>query len=289
MKNLIICIILFCGLINLEAQEVARKVSVIVSIPPQLEFASSVGREKIEVTVMVPAWASPHTYEPTPSQMKLLSSADVYFKIGSGIEFELLWLPKLQKTNKRMKIIDGSIGIELIDSEEHTHTISKTQARKDPHIWLSPINAISIVKNFANELSQIDQANSNFYKENADNYISRLTKLDKKIRSGLQGISGSKFFVFHPSWGYFAKEYKLEQVSIERDGKEPKARDLINLAKLAKENRVKVVFSSPNSNPKSAEIFANEVNARLLLINPHESTYIELIDKMAKKLKEASR
>jgi zinc transport system substrate-binding protein len=106
--------------------ETEGKIVVVVTILPQAEFVESVGGEKVDVTVMVPPGASPHTYEPTPSQMKALSEAKLYAKVGSGVDFELVWMDKLIEQNKDMLVVDCSEGITLQemtapdeDEEEH--------------------------------------------------------------------------------------------------------------------------------------------------------------------------
>ncbi|MFW6056519.1 MAG: metal ABC transporter solute-binding protein, Zn/Mn family [Chloroflexota bacterium] len=95
--------------------------SVAVTLPPFADFVENIGGQHVEVIVMVPAGASPHTHEPTPGQMSRIADADVYFKVGSGIEFELVWLDNLIAQNRDMQVVDCSSGIELHNN--------------DPHIW----------------------------------------------------------------------------------------------------------------------------------------------------------
>lgn len=118
---------------------------------------------------------------------------------------------------------------------------------KDPHIWTSPINVKQIAKNIYITLSNFDKNSSSFYKKNLDNYLKELDKLDKDIRVILKDTSkGSSFMVFHPAWGYFAKEYNLTELPVEIEGKEPKMRELIKLIKEAK--KIGFMLSLPNQN-----------------------------------------
>ncbi|MHC1636176.1 MAG: metal ABC transporter solute-binding protein, Zn/Mn family, partial [Candidatus Methanospirareceae archaeon] len=112
----VMCIIAYMGFSYrcCEGGVVSKdKIGVVVTIPPQAEFVEKIGGEKVKITVMVPSGASPHTYEPTPSQLKEVSEAKIYFKVGSGVEFEKAWMDKIIAINPDMLVIDTSQGIEL--------------------------------------------------------------------------------------------------------------------------------------------------------------------------------
>ena len=80
--------------------------------------------------------------------------------------------------------------------------------------------------------------------------------------------------MFHPAWGYFAKDYNLEQIPIEVSGKEPSAKDIANLVQKAKEQNIKIVFASPQFNPRSAGIIAKEIGGRVVFIDSLAKDYI---------------
>ena len=156
-----------------------EKIGVIVTIVPQAEFVERDGADKVSVVILVPPCASPHTYEPTPSQMQKIAKAKIYAKVGSGIEFELVWMGKIIAINPDMLIIDCSEGIELIDMSSHYHEheleIHENQHfGKDPHIWTSPRNAKIMVENIYNGLIEIDPNNKKYYAQNKDAYINDL-------------------------------------------------------------------------------------------------------------------
>ena len=219
-------------------------INAIVSILPQETFLQAIGGDKVNITLMVKPGNSPHTYEPKPSQMRAISNADIYFAIG--VEFEKAWLGRFKNQNKSMKVVDISTGIEKIDIQEHSHDEHKKHdedEEKDPHVWTSPKNVKIIAKNMYNILIKIDNENKEYYKKNLDIFLLHAEDTHKQIKSIINN-KNYKFMVFHPSWGYFAKEYNLVQIPIEVEGKSPKPKELRYLIDEAKEEKVSVIFTS---------------------------------------------
>jgi zinc transport system substrate-binding protein len=263
-----------------QQTETVSKLGVVVTILPQAEFVENIGGDKVDVTVMVPPGASPHTYEPTPSQMTDLSEAKLYAKVGSGVEFELTWMDKLITQNKDMLVVDCSKGIELQQmtaGNEHEHEGDEDEhehGAMDPHIWMSPRNAQTMVENIASGLIQIDPDNRAYYEQNRDAYLQKLAQLDQDIREGLSGVKNRIFMVYHPAFGYFGSEYDLTMLPIEAEGKEPTPAGLQHLIDQAKEHNIRVVFTSPQFNPDSAKVIADAIDGRVVFINPLARDYI---------------
>lgn len=265
--------------LNISCQGVSQrveKIGVVVTILPQADFVQNVGGEKVDITVMVPPGADPHTYELTPSQMVKVSKAKIYAKVGSGVEFELAWMDKIIAQNKAMLVTDCSKGIQMREMEEYHHDEDNGEHHQgeDPHIWLSPKNAKLMVGNICSGLIQVDPQNEAYYTRNRDEYLAKLDALDKDIQEGLSGLRNRRFIVFHPAWGYFAKDYNLEQIPIEIGGKEPSAKDIANLIQKAEEQNIKIIFASPEFNPRSAEVIAKEIGGRVVFIDSLAKDYI---------------
>ncbi len=252
-------------------KEIGKRIGVVVSILPQAEFVEKIGGDKVQVTVMVPPGASPHTYEPTPSQLKEVSRAKIYVKVGSGVEFELAWMDKIISVNEGMFVADCSRSIGLIEKGRGV----------DPHIWLSPRNAKVMVENIYQGLIQIDPANQEYYVKNKEKYLQELDELDKEIIQALSGKKNKKIMVYHPAWAYFCRDYGLEQIPIEKEGKEPTPQGVASLIKQAKENNIRVIFASPQFSTKSAETIAKEIGGEVVLISPLEKNYLENMRKIA--------
>lgn len=265
------------------------KVRVVVSIVPLATFAEQVGKDNVKVSIMVPPGASPHTYEPTPSQLVEVSQADMFVKAGSGVEFELAWMDKIIDANKKMLVVDGSEGVDLIAMDEHSQNEAEehSQHNMDPHIWLSPRNAKAMASNICDGLVQVDQANEAYYVQNKESFAQELDQLDADIRSGLEGIENRRFMVFHPAWGYFARDYDLEQIAVEEAGKEPTAKGIAALVEQAKEHNIKVVFASPQFSPQSARAIANEIGGRVVFIDSLAKDYVSNLRLVLSELAQA--
>jgi len=249
------------------------KIRVMVTIPPQAEFVKKVGGERVQVTVMVPPGYNPHTYEPKPSQLKEVEKAEIYFALGSGIDFEVAWLSKLQEINRKMLVVNCSEGVQMID--------------RDPHIWLSPRNVEIMVGHVYEGLVQVDPANEKYYRENLEAYLQELDVLNREIEALFSNVTNRIFIAYHPSWGYFARDYNLTQIPIEKEGKEPTAASIAALIEQAKRLNVKVVVVSPQFNVKSAEVVAEEIGGKIVLADPLAEDYVNNLRSVALRLSEA--
>jgi len=291
--------IITIGLISLYQSsdlDYVEKPRVIVTILPQEEFIEKIAADKVSITTMVPPGASPHTYEPRPSQMKEVTEAEMYAKVGAGLDFELVWMSKIIETNPNMLIIDSSKGIRLIetvaDNEYREHEIHEREhVGKDPHVWLSPKNAVIMVENLYEGLVKIDPDNKEFYTKNKDAYIESLKELDRTIMQTFSGLKTKKFMVYHDSWGYLAYDYGLEQIPIEKEGKEPTPEGIANLIDQARENNITIIFASPEFEIQTAKTIAEEIDGSVILISPLAKDYIEnfkrMSDEISKSLNES--
>lgn len=258
---------------------------IVVTIPPLLEFVEAITGDKAVVTIMVPPGASPHTYEPMQSQLVSLSGASIYVKVGTPVEFEMSWLPKIKDMNAQMLIADCSKSIILIDAvqadksendhpdgedDDHDH-----EGLQDPHIWLSLKNASIMVKNIYETVVEVDPSNKDYYKNNMEAYLKELEDLDQQVEIMFSGVENNKFMVYHDAWAYFARDYGLTPIPIEKDGKEPTPRGLKELIDQAKQEEIKVIFASPELNISSANVIAQEIGAVVVLISPLAQDYLE--------------
>lgn len=233
---------------------------IIASITPVADFVEQIGGDKVEVTLMVPAGASPHTYEPTPSQMVFVSEADVFVKVGSGVDYEEIWMNDIMDMNRDMQLIDCSERIDVIN--------------EDPHIWTSPLNARQMVENIYNGLITLDSDNADYYQTNYENYVSELETLHSDILDILEGYENRHFLIYHPSFAYFASEYNLIQIPIEHQGKEPTPKVIQDCIDQAREHNLNYVYVAPQFATSYAESIAAEISGSVLYIDPLPSSYI---------------
>lgn len=257
-----------------------EKISLILTILPQLEFAEKIGDGFVDTEVLIPPGASPHTYEPKPSQLVKVSEADIYAIVGSGIEFELAWSEKIISLNQDMLVIDCSSNIELIGAD-------RDEKNTDPHIWLSLVNAKIMAENICRGICQIDPERADLYRKNLADYQAEIDKIDGEISGILKDRKIDKIMVLHPAWTYFARDYALEQIAIEVEGKEPTPMSMQKIIREAKENDIDVIFASPEFSDKSAQAVAEEIGAAVVKISPLEADYLENMEKVARAFAES--
>jgi zinc transport system substrate-binding protein len=277
-------------------------IPVFVSILPQKYVVEKVGGAMVEVSVMVPPGASPHTYEPKPAQMVALSKATLYFAIG--VPFEDVWLKRFASSSPRMKIVHTEDGVERIPMEAH-HDHDEEGGRKDsgkenkdgldrhgvmdPHVWLSPPNVKIIAVNISRALVETDPTHQKLYEDNCRKFIQEIDRLDAELKNLFAGKQGLKFMVFHPSWGYFAKTYGLKQVPVELEGKEPKPAQLMALIQQAKKEGIKVVFVQPQFSTRSAETIAKAIGGQVVFADPLSPEWARSLKEQAAKFAAALR
>lgn len=249
------------------------KIGVVVSVGPQVEFVKAVGGDRVDVTLMVPSGADPHTYEPLPHQLKAVSQAQIYALVGTPLEFEITYLDRLKTTNPNLLMINTSQGVALIPSTDNEGS--------DPHVWVSPRNAKIMVENIYQGLVQVDPENQAYYQKNRDQYLSKLDELDNNITHSLKKKENRKIMVYHPAWAYFCRDYGLEQITVESDGKEPTSQKLADLVVLARINNINVIFVEPQFSNKSAQIIATEIGGRVVIVDSLAENYLENMRKVA--------
>ena len=244
---------------------------VVVSILPQRYFVEKIGGQFVEVEAMVPPGATPETYEPRPGQMSALNRSRIYF--ACGVPFETIWLPKIISVNPKILVIHTEKDIKKRAIEAHSHPGEGVKPQSgsshgetgDPHVWLSPPLVILQARTIFEALASSDPQNRASYETNYKEFVSELVELDLYLsRLFGTGAKSGSFMVFHPAWGYFADAYGLEQAPVEVEGKEPKARELDEFIKRARELGAKAIFVQPQYSPKTAQTIADAVGGRLV-------------------------
>ena len=277
------------------------KLQVITSATFLYEFSQNIGKEMIDVTLLVPMGADPHDWEPTIRDREKLQKADVIIVNGIGYEH---WLDSFDSNDNQGILVDTSNGISTLDSEKHDdhtkeddhdgHEEDKhNHGDLDPHIWLNPVYAQLQVKNIANALSNSDSTNKNYYQSNAAIYNKELDLLDSKIRTELSGCK-TDFITFHNAFSYFSEEYGLTQhtiISSNDSHGEVTPQTLENIISLARELNIKVIFAEESTSTKTSQVIADEIGGKVLVLSPLEivsdETYVEKMTQNLESLKDA--
>ncbi|MBT9148946.1 MAG: Manganese-binding lipoprotein MntA [Dehalococcoidia bacterium] len=297
-----------CPRLVVEEPPAEEKIGVIVSILPLADFVENIGGERVAVTVMVPPGADPHTFAPTPGQLLEVSKAKIFIKVGAGLKFEMVWMDKIIEQNREMLVVDSSHGIELMEMVAHDH--HEEQEHKDeqhhegkdheeehhdhygmdPHIWFSPRNVMMMVQNIRDGLIKIDPEQADFYIENTERYLQELDALDRYIRERLDGFLNRYFLVYHPAFGYFARDYNLTQLAIEHEGKEPTPKVIMDVIDLARKYNLSYVFVSPQYPVRRAEVIARAINGQTALMDELPRYFIlsmrSMTDSLAREMME---
>ncbi len=308
-KSLIAISLLLCA----SLAQGAEPLRVFVSVLPQQTFVERIGGSHVVVESMVRPGFSPHTYEPTPSQVTRLAEADLYVRIG--MPFEDAWMERLRAANPKMRILDARDGITLREMAAHDHddeagaeghahasdhehdqahehdeahdhdqanNHEHAETELDPHIWTSPVLVRQMVGNLRETLTELDPAHAQDYAANLTAFSTELDALDRDIRADLAHLTQRRFMVFHPAWGYFAETYGLTQIPIEKAGKEPGPRSLTALIDQARREQVRVIFVQPQFPRKAAEQVARAINGRVEVIDPLAPDYVGNLRQVAR-------
>jgi len=263
-----------------------NRMVVAASIAPLANFSREVGGDRVTVKLLVPPGSNPHTYQITPDEMEALSTASVLVLNGIGLEF---WAKGIVDAtgNPKLIVIQTADGIPVLDHSEGEGG--------NPHVWLDPIDAIHQVNAIRDAFIKADPAHRDDYTRNAARYVAKLKQLDAYIRSQVATFRSRSFVTFHPTWVYFANRYGLDEAAtIESSpGKEPSPADISNAIAVAKKLHVKAIFAEPQVYPKAANVVAEEVGAKVVMLNafgkPPRYDYIKMMRSNVQAMGEAMR
>lgn len=290
MKNIFFTICFFVYGVVFSAYGAESK-TVSVSIEPVKFLVENIAGDKFIVNSLVPSNSDPHTFELKPKELIKYGNSKYYFSIGDS--FESVWLKKLLGINKDIKVYHIDKGVEKIfsedkhhhgeiDDESHSeHHEDEEDHNYDPHIWFSVKNTRIIIKNIYNALSEIDPDSREYYYENYKLFDLSLSKLNNYIEEKVKNSRVKKILVYHPVLGYFARDYKLVQLSIEEEGKEPSLKHMKNVIDIAKRDNVKFIFVQPQINSKVVEVIAKDIDGEIVTIDPLTYDYLTELKRVA--------
>jgi zinc transport system substrate-binding protein len=243
------------------ARRTGPPLAVAASILPLADFTRQVGGERVSVEVLVPPGANPHTYEPTPAQLAALSRARLLVLNGVGLEF---WADKVigAARNPRLVVVRAAAGLPVLAGDAG-------EPGGNPHVWLSPREAIHLVTAIRDGLVRADPAGADVYRANAERYVAALRTLDGEIRDTVATFRRRRFIAFHPAWAYFARDYGLEQAAVieASPGREPSPAGIAAIIRTARAIGARAIFAEPQSPTKAARVIADETGAEVLLLD----------------------
>lgn len=263
-------------------QKQTENQTIYVSILPLRELVQGIVGDDFPVEVLVPPGASPETFEPTARQYIGLNRSLMIFNVGL-IDFETTLLSKIEDQEK---VVNLSHGIELIAgscshcSHGHVHAHGV-----DPHVWTSPKALQRMAKNTYEAIHRICPDSAK-YTENHLRLQERLADLDRRTGERIAASGVSYFLIYHPALTYYARNYRLQQVAIEEDGKEPSAQRIARLIAQARCDSVRRLFYQSQFPASSVEVIASDIGAEAVRIDPLREDIIAWIDEVTSLITE---
>lgn len=291
---------IFIALGNINKDNKQRdKITVVTSLFPEYDFVKQIGKDKVDVKILLPPGTESHTYEPTPKDIVSINEADMFIYTSNQME---PWAEKIAESidSKNTTILQAGQDINLIEIE-HDHEEGNEEHATDAHIWLNPLNAIKMVENITDKLCEISKENEEYFRSNANAYIEELKKLDTEIEETVKS-SKTKKLVFGGEFAYiyFLNRYNLEYATAYDgcgEGAEPSAKKIKEIIDTMNNEKIPVIFYEELSAGKIAKMIAEETDAKALVFNTAHNvtnadlengvTYISIMRENVDKIKVA--
>ena len=266
---------LFLGVLSWSAP-----LQVGVSVLPLESITEVIGGDEVRVQSLQREGDSCSVFEPRPSSISWLARAEIFFRVGAGYESAIL--EKVDRQFAGLHMVDLRETVSLIEGEpghHHGHDHAHGHGHEgcagcaatlegDPHIWLDPLQVISMGQRMAKEMGSLRPELSDTFAGGAEALEARALDVHQQLSGLLEPYRGRAFYVYHPALAYFARRYGLEQVSIAGGSGEPSPKELHRLIRQAREAGVRSLFVQPQENRKHAQIVAEAVGATLVEIDP---------------------
>ena len=257
-KIVSVLVLLFIPILLLSCKnndsEKSDKVKVVTSIYPMKEFTEVIGGDKVEVISLIPDNVEPHDYEPNTKDYEELIKADLFIYNGLGMEE---WLDDVKEQLKD--------NITYVNASDKVSVI-KEGKKKDPHAWLSLLEAKNQCETIKNALVKADKDNEEYYEKNYEDYTIKLQDLYNEYDEKNNNINTNKFVTSHAAFGYLCRDFGLKQSYLHDmfgEG-EITAKEYENLAKYCTDNNISTIFSEQEESSKEAETLANEINGKVV-------------------------
>lgn len=264
----------------------AEPLNIVVTIPVLKDLTEQVGGLHVHVTSLLSGYENEHTYSPKPSDLVAVRKARLLFEVGIGLE---VWVSSLVKNagSASLLVVTTSKGIALLQDTEHEGAAHAGEGgeRGNPHIWMDPENAVTMMRHITEALIQVDPAHATEYRANQAAYIRKLDQLRGELSERVARVADRRFIAHHPAWPYFARRFGFQIVGTiqPQSGSEPSALQLHGLIAAIKKDRIKVVVSEVQLSRRIPELLAKETGARVVVLTtlpgglPHTETYLDML------------
>ena len=269
------------------AASAVEPLNIVVTIPVLKDLAEQVGGHHVRVTSLLRGYENEHTYSPKPSDLIAVRKARLLFEVGIGLE---VWVSSLVKNagSPSLRVVTTSKGIALLrDRSDHDGAAQAAEEdeRGNPHVWMDPENATTMMRHITEALIQIDPAHATEYRANQASYLRKLDQLRGDLSDRITRLADRRFIAHHPAWPYFARRFGFQIVGTiqPQSGSEPSALQLHGLIAKIKKDRIKVVVSEIQLSQKIPDLLAKETGARVVVLTtlpgglPNTETYLDML------------
>lgn len=284
MKRISFLIVLTVLMISCGRRNEPESKIISVSIAPFKYFVDGISGGNFKVNIMVPSGANPHIYEPFPDQINKLRQSVAYISNGY-LGFEMTWLDRFYEMNSQMKKLSLGDNIETIKPEHHHD--GDLYENADPHYWVSPLCALKMAESVGEFLAELDPQNRKLYEENYEILTEKIMQVDSMAKELSSPGWNRTFMIYHPNLGYLARDYGLEEISVENEGKEPSPGRMKDLIDRAKQDKLKVILIQREYDTKNARAIADETGARVVVIDPLSEDWYAATTGMIRVLKDS--
>ncbi len=243
----------------------SARLAVVSTFYPLAYVAERVGGDLLEASTIVPAGVEPHDYEPTPQDIIQSYRAKVFILNGGGVD---TWAEKTKSNleSRSIVVVDMYAGIQLTGTQAEPGMVA------DPHIWLDPVLMQQEAELVRDALVKADPIHADAYTRNTAAFVAQLRELDADFKTGLASCELKEIITSHAAFGYMAKRYGFNQISIAglSPDAEPSAQQLSEIATLAKRKKITHIFFETLVSPKLSQTIAREVGAYTIAFNPLE-------------------
>ncbi|MFM0876202.1 metal ABC transporter solute-binding protein, Zn/Mn family [Streptococcus suis] len=264
-----------CG--NSTASQEDGKLDIVTTFYPVYEFTKEVTGDEANVELLVKAGTEVHGYEPSAKDIARIQEADAFVYENENME---TWVHDVEGSidTEKVNVISATEGMLLLpggeeEHEGHDHSEEGHSHAYDPHVWLSPERAITLVENIRDSLVAKYPEKKAVFEKNATTYIEKLDALDAKYSETLSAAKQKYFVTQHTAFAYLALDYGLKQVSITgvAADEDPTPSRLAELTEYINKYGIKYIYFEENASKSVAETLAKETGVQLDVLNPLES------------------
>lgn len=225
----------------------SQKLNVVSTVSPITNIIYNVGGDRINLTGIIPEGSDSHTFEPAPSDARILAQGDVIFVNGLKLEEPTV---NLAEANKKASAEIVQLGEQTITPDQYIYDFSfpKENGSPNPHVWMNPLNALRYAEIARDTLVKRDAVNADYYNKNYDAFKARIEALDQAIKDAIASIpeANRKLLTYHDSFAYFAPRYGMTVIGAIQpsDFAEPSAKEVAALIKQVQGEKVPAIFGS---------------------------------------------